>query len=197
MADDDSSILSYQGNGTTEGSSGNTTSSSSEDGSRRRTIVTMDGVGPGIVPAKRAKMMNSDAERIIETGKEFARSELFDAAVFYPSKDMWNMTERFGRFIVKKCNLPVNWQNPTSVYYWKKWWQDYKAVKHLREAHTRRRRTVVERIKTTFVGKCGVVVISFAGEATSLLTKRFWSAQVCFGNRIHHTMKSGWIWLQV
>lgn len=182
--DDDSSELSYPGNtrvvrtasdvesdpnyvggGTTNGSSGNNTSSSSENGNRRRAMVTMDGIEHGGTATKKLKVISSDAARIIEMGKEFARSELFDDAVFYPHKDCWNLTEHFGRIIVRKCNLPLDWDDPNSVEHWKMWWQAYKASKNLREAHTRRRRTVVERIKTTFVGKCRRVVVSFAGDA--------------------------------
>ena len=135
---------------TTEG----TLTSSSEEVTRRRMLVTMDGLTHAGSSKKIKRTMDCDATRILEMGKDMARGELFDKFVFYPAKECWNLNGNFGKHIVEKCALPVDWDNPDNMAHWERWWKLYNASKKLREAHTRRRRTVVERVKSTFVGKC-------------------------------------------
>lgn len=86
-------------------------------------------------------------------GKEAARSYIFDIMPFYPAKEWWGMMGPIGMRIAKNVQIPIYWNSEESIEGWKGWWVYYKFDKGWRMAHTRRRRTIVERVKSKIVGK--------------------------------------------
>lgn len=101
---------------------------------------------------KKAKNANLETARLVENGKELVRCEVFETIIFYPTKDWWNLDGNIGKWVCDTLVLGIDWEDEEGVEEWRKWYESWNCKKLLRSSHTRRRRTVVEGVKKTFVG---------------------------------------------